>query len=146
MRALIQRVQEANVKVDAETVGEIGPGILVFLGVKKGDDEAAVDFLVDKIINLRIFPNEEGKFDKSVKDINGSLLVVSQFTLYGNCQKGRRPDFLEAASPDLANSMYEKFVEKLKTENLTVQTGVFQAKMDVSLVNDGPVTLMLESK
>ena len=145
MKAVIQRVSAAKVEVDGETVGRIGKGILLLLGVEKGDGERDADWLVEKIGNLRIFEDEKGKMNLSVKEIAGELLAVSQFTLAGNCAKGRRPSFDSAAPPEEANRLYEYFVGKLRGLGLPVETGVFQAMMQVSLVNDGPVTFILES-
>src|ERR1700682_2348614 len=146
MRAVLQRVSSACVAVDGVTVGSIGAGILVFLGVSKKDREEDADYLAEKIIKLRIFPDENGKMNRSVEDAGGAVLIVSQFTLYGDCRKGRRPSFDEAAPPDEARSLYEYFVERLRASNLKTETGVFQASMQVHLVDDGPVTLLLESK
>ncbi len=144
MKAVIQRVQSASVVVGGETVAEIGRGILVLLGVEKGDDEARADWLAEKIVNLRIFSDEAGKMNLSLLDRGGSLLVVSQFTLAGNCAKGRRPSFDTAASPDEGNRLYEYFVAAAKRYGMPVATGIFQADMRVSLANDGPVTFVLE--
>ena len=146
MKAVIQRVSRARVDVAGETVGRIGRGILVLLGVEKGDEERDADWLADKIVNLRIFEDDAGKMNLSLGDIGGELLVVSQFTLAGNCAKGRRPSFDTAAPPDEANRLYEYFVGKVKSLEVPVATGVFQAMMEVSLVNDGPVTFILESR
>ena len=145
MKAVIQRVREAKVEVDGKTVGQIGRGILLLLGVEKGDGERDADWLAEKIGNLRIFEDEKGKMNLSVKEIAGELLAVSQFTLAGNCAKGRRPSFDSAAPPEEANRLYEYFVGKLRGLGLPVETGVFQAMMQVSLTNDGPVTFILES-
>ena len=145
MKAVIQRVGAASVEVDAKTVGQIGKGILVLLGVEKGDGELDAAWLAEKIANLRIFEDDKGKMNLSVREIGGELLAVSQFTLAGNCTKGRRPSFDSAAPPEEANRLYEFFVEKLRELGLPVETGVFQAMMQVSLVNDGPVTFILES-
>jgi D-tyrosyl-tRNA(Tyr) deacylase len=145
LKAVIQRVGESRVEVDGNRVGEIGKGILVLLGVEKGDGERDADRLAAKIADLRIFEDHAGKMNLSVREIGGELLVVSQFTLAGNCAKGRRPSFDSAAPPDEANRLYEYFVERLRTMGLKVATGVFQAMMQVSLVNDGPVTFILES-
>ena len=146
MKSIIQRVSRAKVTVSDKITGEIDKGILVLLGVTHEDSEKDVDYLIDKITNLRIFPSDKSEFDKSVLDVNGSLLAVSQFTLYGSTKKGRRPDFIKAAKPDHAEALYELFVEKARATGLNVQTGEFRAMMDVELVNDGPVTLEIESK
>lgn len=145
MRAVVQRVKEARVEVDGRVTGEISQGLLVFLGVGEGDTEKDCDFLVNKIINLRIFPDEKELMNLSLLDIGGSVLVVSQFTLWGDCRKGRRPSFAKAAKPEKALMLYEKFIQKITEQNITVETGVFQAMMDVHLLNDGPVTLLLDS-
>jgi D-aminoacyl-tRNA deacylase len=145
MKAVIQRVSKAEVTVAGETVGRIGRGILVLLGVEKGDSELDADWLADKIVALRIFEDDAGKMNLALKEIGGELLVVSQFTLAGNCAKGRRPSFDSAAPPVEANRLYEYFVERARRMGLPVATGVFQAMMQVSLVNDGPVTFILES-
>ena len=144
MKSVIQRVSAASVTVDADIVGEIGCGILVLLGVEKGDTEQQADWLAEKIVNLRIFEDKAGKMNLSVQDMGGSLLVVSQFTLAGNCDKGRRPSFDSAAAPDEGRRLYEYFVEAVKRLGLPVSTGIFQADMKVALVNDGPVTFVLE--
>jgi D-tyrosyl-tRNA(Tyr) deacylase len=145
LKAVIQRVSAAKVEVEGKTVGQIGKGILLLLGVEKGDGERDADWLAEKVGNLRIFEDESGKMNMSVKEIAGELLAVSQFTLAGNCAKGRRPSFDSAAPPEEANMLYEYFVGKLRGLGLTVETGVFQAMMQVSLTNDGPVTFILES-
>jgi D-tyrosyl-tRNA(Tyr) deacylase len=145
MRALLQRVTEASVVVEGAVVGEIGPGLLILLGVAKPDTIADATLLVDKTLNLRIFPDAGGKMNRSLLDIQGSLLVVSQFTLYGDCRKGRRPSFDAAAPAEQARTLYESFIEIARRSGLRVETGVFQAHMEVALVNDGPVTLMLET-
>ena len=143
MKLVIQRVKKASVTVDAKVVGRIGHGMLVFIGVEKGDKEKDLDFFVRKISELRMFEDENGKMNLSASEINAEFLVVSQFTLLGNCEKGRRPSFDKAANPEIAERYYELFVEKLKEKKFKVQTGVFRAMMDVSLVNDGPVTFIL---
>lgn len=145
MRALIQRVREARVEVDGVAVGEIGQGLLVFLGIKDGDGEEQAEILARKVVKLRIFPDEEGKMNRSLLDVSGKLLVVSQFTLYGDTRKGHRPSYSEAARPDVAKRLYEKFVELCRTKGILVETGRFQAHMYVYLVNDGPVTLLCDS-
>ena len=146
MKVLLQKVTEAKVTVEDEVVGQIGSGVLLFLGVTHEDSEKEVDQLIDKVINLRIFPGEDAgrHFDKSILEVKGEILVVSQFTLYGNVKNGRRPDFIEAAKPEQAKHLYELFVEKLRARSgLKVETGQFQAMMQVHLVNDGPVTFMI---
>jgi len=145
MRIVLQRVKRASVEVVGETVGSIGPGLLVLLGVTHADTRQDADFLAEKTAHLRIFSDDAGKMNRSVKDVGGGILVVSQFTLYGDCRKGRRPSFDAAAPPEHARTLYEYFVERLRAHNLPVETGVFQAAMQVSLVNDGPVTFILES-
>lgn len=146
MRAVVQRVSRAEVRVAGEVTGCIGPGLVVLLGVGRDDTDAEAAWMLDKITGLRIFADEAGKMNLSLEDIRGGLLVVSQFTLYGDTRKGRRPSFIDAAPPDLANALYEKFVELARARGLEVGTGVFQAMMDVDLVNDGPVTLIVESR
>ncbi|MFA6074388.1 MAG: D-aminoacyl-tRNA deacylase [Negativicutes bacterium] len=146
MRAVIQRVRQAAVVVNDQVVGAIGQGILVLLGVSKEDTLQDVGYLAEKIANLRIFSDADGKMNCSVKDIAGELLIVSQFTLYGDCRKGRRPSFDSAASPQLAEELYEKFVEHCRAMRIGVSTGKFQADMQISLQNDGPVTFVLNSK
>jgi D-tyrosyl-tRNA(Tyr) deacylase len=146
MRAIIQRVKEARVDIGSETVGQIGEGILVLLGAGKDDTRADADYLADKILSLRIFEDPDGKMNLSVTDTGGSLLVVSQFTLYGDCRKGRRPSFDKAAPPEVAEALYEEFVSKLRSRGARVETGRFRAMMDVHLVNWGPVTLLIDSR
>ena len=145
MRAVIQRVARAKVTVDGEITGEIGRGILVLLGVSKNDSEKEALYLLEKTLNLRIFEDPEGKMNLSLLDIKGELLVVSQFTLYGDARKGRRPSFIDAAAPAEANRLYEFFVSEARRQIARVGTGRFQAMMDVELVNDGPVTILLDS-
>ena len=144
MKAVIQRVKESSVSVDGEIVGHIAQGILVLLGVADGDTREEADYLADKIINLRIFEDENGKMNRSLMDIGGQILVVSQFTLLGDCRKGRRPSFINAARPEEANALYEYFTKQIREKGIPVQNGRFGAMMDVSLINDGPVTLILE--
>jgi D-tyrosyl-tRNA(Tyr) deacylase len=144
MKTVIQRVASASVTVDRQMVGSISQGILVFVGVEHGDQESQADWLAEKIVSLRIFEDDAGKMNRSVMDIGGALLVVSQFTLAGNCNKGRRPSFDTAAQADEAKRLYDCFVDALKRQGMPVQTGIFQADMQVALVNDGPVTFILE--
>ena len=146
MRAILQRVKEANVDVEGEIVGRIGQGLLVLLGAGKGDTDEDAEYLVEKILGLRIFEDSAGKMNLSVTDTGGEVLVVSQFTLYGDCRKGRRPSFDKAAPPELAEELYELFVEKVRERGVKTETGRFRAMMDVHLVNWGPVTLMLDSR
>ena len=145
MRAVLQRVSRAKVTVDGEITGEIGRGIVVLLGVGVGDSETEVKYLVEKTVNLRIFSDEDGKMNRSVQDVGGGLLVVSQFTLYGDTRKGRRPSYIYAAAPEEANRLYEVFVAEARKQITKVETGRFQAMMDVELVNDGPVTIILDT-
>ena len=145
MRAVLQRVTEAYVTVDGATVGSIGIGLVVLVGVTSTDSRQDADYLAEKIVHLRIFPDDAGKMNRSLLDASGALLVVSQFTLYGDCKKGRRPSFDAAAPTDQARDLYDYFVERLRLRNILVQTGVFQAEMQIHLVNDGPVTFILES-
>jgi len=145
MKLCLQRVSSASVTVDKEIVGEIGQGLVVLLGVAQADTEADVDKLAEKTCVLRIFEDDAGKMNRSVQDINGSVLVVSQFTLLGDCRKGRRPSFVAAAEPALAEALYERFAEKIKEQGVRVACGRFRAHMAVALVNDGPVTLWLEA-
>ena len=145
MRALVQRVAQASVEIESNTVGSIGPGLLVLLGVSADDEEADAEYLVPKIVNLRVFADDENRFNRSVVDVGGEALVVSQFTLYADTRRGRRPDFTRAAPPDLAERLYEHTVWLLRETGLTVATGRFQAYMQVKSQNDGPVTIMLDS-
>jgi D-tyrosyl-tRNA(Tyr) deacylase len=145
MRAVIQRVSRADVKVDGTTTGAIAQGLLVLLGVGKGDTGKDAEYLVEKILGLRIFPDDDGKMNRSVVDAGGGVLVISQFTLFGDCRRGRRPSFDDAAAPEDAQRLYEHFVEGIRTRGVPVETGVFQAHMGVELVNDGPVTILLDS-
>ena len=146
MRAVIQRVAEASVEVDGTTVGRIGQGYLVLLGVARGDDDKDAAWLADKLLELRVFEDDNGKMNRSVREVRGGILVVSQFTLLGDCRTGRRPSFTEAAEPGEAERLYLKFTNLLAQTGLEVATGVFRAMMKVALVNDGPVTLLLDSR
>ncbi len=146
MRAVVQRVTSADVKIDGKISGEIGNGLMVLLGVGTGDTVEDMKYIADKLVNLRIFSDENDKMNLSLKDVNGSMLVISQFTLYGDCSHGRRPYFGDAMEPVGANKMYEDFVEYVKSLGVHTETGEFGADMKVSLVNDGPVTIILESK
>ena len=144
MKLVIQRVRNAKVDVDGKTVGSIEKGFLVLLGVTHTDTKETADYLVKKLCKLRVFEDEDGKMNLSIKDVRGQLLIVSQFTLYADCSGGNRPSFVNAAKPDLANELYEYFCEKCKEEQIEVQKGIFGADMKVSLLNDGPVTIILE--
>jgi len=146
MRLLIQRVSEAKVSLAGEVVSKVGGGLCVFLGVGKGDTEKDADYLAVKVAELRIFEDEAGKMNRSLTEQSGEVLVVSEFTLYADCTKGRRPSFSQAASPQEAEELYDYFVEKLRQMGLKVATGKFQAKMEVAIVNDGPVTFILDSR
>ncbi len=145
MRAVVQRVKQSSVKTNGEIVGRIGRGLLVLLGVAKGDRAEDADYLANKILNLRIFEDEDGKMNRSLREIGGELLAVSQFTLLADCRKGRRPSFIAAAEPGKATELYEKFVERVRQTGVAVQTGRFRAMMEVALINDGPVTIIIES-
>ncbi len=146
MRIIVQRVKEASVRVDDRVVGSIDKGLLVFLGVGALDDEKDLDYMFNKVLGLRIFQDEDDKMNLSLEDIDGELLVVSQFTLYGDVRKGRRPSFTDSASPEMGEEFYEKFTEKCRESGVKVETGIFGADMKVDLTNDGPVTIMLDSK
>lgn len=146
MRALVQRVSEASVTVNGLVSGQIGTGLLVFVGVRHDDTQARAEQLAQKVTNLRVFPDGEGKMNRSLLDVSGELLVVSQFTLYADTRKGNRPSYSEAAARDLAEQLYEHFVQHCRRGGLAVSTGIFQAHMDVRLVNNGPVTLMCYSE
>lgn len=146
MRALIQRVTKASVSIEGKVVGSIGKGLVILLGVKLGDTDDDANFLADKSVNLRIFADQEGKFNLSALDVGGELLAISQFTLYGDTRKGRRPSFIDAAPPEISEPLYEKFVTYLRQSGLKVATGEFGAMMLVEIHNDGPVTILLESK
>ena len=146
MKAVIQRVTRASVEVEGRIVGRIGAGLLVLLGVAKGDDERDLSYLLEKLQTLRIFGDDQGKMNRSLVDVGGALLLVSQFTLLGDTSKGRRPGFDLAASPEAARALYEQAVERLRSAGLTVETGVFGAHMQVELLNDGPVTFIVDSR
>ena len=146
MRLVIQRVKEAEVKVDEKTTGKIGKGFLVLLGIKVGDTKKEADYLVKKLCNLRVFTDENDKMNLALKDIGGELLIVSQFTLYGDCSVGNRPSFIEAARPETAEPLYEYFCDECQKNGINVEKGIFGADMKVSLLNDGPVTIIMESK
>jgi D-tyrosyl-tRNA(Tyr) deacylase len=146
MRSLVQRVKRASVKVQGDEVGSISSGLLVFLGVRKDDTQADLNWIVKKLLDLRIFEDAEGKMNFSVKEVSGEILLVSQFTLYGDCRKGNRPSFSEAALPDTAEDMYKQMIEAIVQKGIKLETGIFGAEMEVELVNDGPVTFLLDSR
>ncbi|NLM12705.1 MAG: D-tyrosyl-tRNA(Tyr) deacylase [Epulopiscium sp.] len=145
MRAVIQKVAHASVKVDGNIIGEIGKGLLVLLGMQESDDEKVMDYMMDKIIHLRIFEDEEGKMNLSLKDVGGELLIVPNFTLYGDARKGKRPSYSNAAPPAVAEQIYNRFIEKAKATGIKVEQGKFQSHMEVNLLNDGPVTILMDS-
>lgn len=146
MRAVVQRVKRASVSVDQKTVGEISNGLLVFLGIGQNDTEADITYLADKILHLRIFSDNNDKMNWNLTDMNGELLVVSQFTLYGDCRKGRRPSFDNAMEPKQANSIYERFIAYCRSTGIHTKKGIFGADMQIELINDGPVTILLDSQ
>lgn len=146
MRAVVQRVSKANVKVNENIVGEINKGLLVFLGVGQEDEYNDLDYMIDKILGLRIFEDDNGKMNLSVEDVKGEVLIVSQFTLYGDVRKGKRPSFTSSAHPEIAEKMYEEFIVKCREKGIKTETGVFGAHMEVDLINDGPVTILIDSK
>ncbi len=146
MRVLLQRVSEASVKIEGEINGQIDQGLLLLVGICAEDSHDDIDWLIQKIVNMRIFSDENGKMNLSIQDIQGEILVISQFTLHASTKKGNRPSFIDAARPEIAIPLYENFITQLKLSNLNVQTGIFGADMKVSLVNDGPVTIWLDSK
>ena len=146
MRAVVQRVTRAKVTVEGEVAGEIGVGLMVLLGVAEDDTQDDASYLAEKIVSLRIFPDDEGKMNRSLVDVGGRMLIVSQFTLFGDCRKGRRPSFIKAARPELADSLYRIFVAEVEGRGIRAATGRFQTHMDVELVNDGPVTLLVDSR
>lgn len=145
MKAVVQRVKQASVTIDGEVVGEIGQGLLVLIGIAVGDDDSTIKWFANKLANLRVFEDEAGKMNKSLIDVSGEMLVVSNFTIYGDAQKGFRPSFTSAAAPNISEAIYDKFVEYLRENyEINIQTGQFGAMMDVALINDGPVTLIIE--
>lgn len=146
MRAVVQRVRESRVDVDGQTVGRIESGLNVLLGVESGDTDKDLAWMVEKVLNLRVFADEAGKMNRSLLDVGGEMLVVSQFTLLGDCRKGRRPSYISAAQPQEAERLYQVFVEQVRSRGITVGQGVFRAMMDVHIVNDGPVTILLDSR
>ncbi|MEE8479762.1 MAG: D-aminoacyl-tRNA deacylase [Desulfobacterales bacterium] len=146
MRAVIQRVKESSVTVKNEIIGKIGRGLLVLLGVANEDKTNDAEYLADKITNLRIFEDDKGKMNRSLLETGGEMIVVSQFTLLGDCRKGRRPSFVNAADPEKANKLYEHFIKEVRQKGVSVKTGRFRAMMEVSLINDGPVTIILENR
>ena len=146
MRLVIQKVSQSSVKIEGEIVGAIDKGYMVLVGITNGDDELLVEKMVDKLVNLRIFEDENDKLNLSLLDVNGSILSISQFTLYANCKKGRRPSFIDAAKPDVSSPLYDYFNKMLEKKGVKVERGVFGAMMEVSLINDGPVTIILDSK
>ena len=146
MRAVIQRVKRASADVNGITTGSISKGIVIFLGIHRHDEAKEIGWMAEKILNLRIFPDPDGKMNISLADINAEMLIVSQFTLYGDCRKGRRPGYSEAAPPEIAEPIYNRFVDEVRNKGINAATGKFQAMMDVTLVNDGPVTLLLDSE
>ena len=145
MRLVVQKVSQSSVKIEGEIVGAIDKGYMVLVGITNGDDELLVEKMVDKLVNLRIFEDENDKLNLSLLDVGGSVLSISQFTLYANCKKGRRPSFIDAAKPDISSPLYDFFNKKLEEKGINVERGVFGAMMDVSLINDGPVTIILDS-
>lgn len=146
MRAVIQRVSSASVSVDGNSIGQIGPGFLVLLGITTDDSQDDVVFLATKVCGLRVFEDADGKMNRSIADTGGAMLIVSQFTLYGDCRQGRRPSFIAAARPEVAQPLYQSFIAEIRGQGIPVETGQFQAQMAVHLVNDGPVTLLLDSR
>lgn len=146
MRAVVQRVRSSSVTVAGEVVGKIEHGFLVLLGITTDDTQDDVVYLASKLVGLRVFEDDDGKMNRSISEAGGAMLIVSQFTLYGDCRKGRRPSFIEAARPEVAQPLYESFVAEVRGQGIHVETGIFQAEMDVALINDGPITLLLDSR
>uniref|UniRef100_UPI0011F313EC D-aminoacyl-tRNA deacylase n=1 Tax=Roseiconus lacunae TaxID=2605694 RepID=UPI0011F313EC len=144
MRVVLQRVSEASVKVDEEIVGQINHGFVALVGIGHGDDEKIIEWMADKTVQLRVFEDDAGKMNRSLADVSGGVLAISQFTLYGDCRKGRRPAFTAAAAPEVAKQLYEHYVNAIGKHGIEVQTGIFAADMKVSLINDGPVTMLLD--
>ncbi len=146
MRAVVQRVRSASVTVEGKIVGEIAHGFMVLLGVAGDDTQEDLNYISSKLVGLRVFEDDDGKMNRSIVEAGGAMLIVSQFTLYGDCRKGRRPSFIEAGRPEIAKPLYEQLVDEIRRQGIPVETGIFQAQMDVSLINDGPVTLLLDSR
>jgi D-tyrosyl-tRNA(Tyr) deacylase len=146
MRVVVQRVSRASVTVDGQVVGRIGPGFVVLVGVANGDAQADIEYTASKLVGLRVFSDADGKMNRSITDVGGAMLLISQFTLLGDVRRGRRPSFIDAAAPEAGRAMYEELAAQLRASGLHVETGIFQAHMDVELVNDGPVTLLIDSK
>ncbi len=146
MKVVVQRVKKASVSVNGQIVGKIGKGLMLLIGVAQQDTEADIEFVADKCVNLRIFEDEQGKMNRSLLEVGGEILAISQFTLLGDTRKGRRPSFIQAAEPQKGNDFYQKFIERLRSHGVKVETGIFGAMMDVELLNYGPVTLIVESK
>lgn len=146
MRAVVQRVKKSSCRVDNEIVGKIDKGLLLLLGIGQDDNEKDLDYLVDKVLGLRIFSDEDGKMNLSLEDIGGQILIISQFTLYGDARKGKRPSFSKSSSPELGEKYYNQFIDKVKSKGIKTETGIFGAHMDIELINDGPVTILLDSK
>ncbi len=146
MRAVVQRVRHASVRIDNNTTGQISHGLVVLLGIRTDDTTRNLQWMADKIVNLRIFEDDEGKMNRSLADINAEMLIVSQFTLYGDCRKGRRPGYSSAAPQEIAEPIYDRFIEEIKSRGIKTATGTFRAMMEIELVNDGPVTLLLDSE
>lgn len=146
MRAVVQRVKKSSCTVDKKIVGKIDKGLLLLLGIGQDDNEKDLDYLVEKVLGLRIFSDEDGKMNLSLEDIGGQILIISQFTLYGDVRKGKRPSFSKSSSPELGEKYYNQFIEKVRDRDIKVETGIFGAHMDIELINDGPVTILLDSK
>lgn len=145
MRAVVQRVKQSSVKVDGKVIGHIQKGFNVLIGISSSDTDKDLEYIKDKLINLRVFEDENNKMNLSIKDIKGEMLIISQFTLYGDCRKGRRPNFMQAMMPGEAEKVYDKFIKMMKSDDIKIETGIFGADMEVNIVNDGPVTLIIDS-